>query len=295
MAVLDAKLPAWQASTKAITPTKAEAKVLEGKAPLVIDGGGLNSGVRVLLKNQTKQEQNGLFEITTNEAFAGSGNFAGSGKFGVGDGWTLTRTADADSSGEVTEGMLVQVEDGETNQRTSWIQRSPGPIEVGVSPQSFEALSALPSGPFQEGQLESTYVAPLIKEAIIDNSKIEGNAGIKASKLDLEGGVDSTDLATSAKQLFPQLSTATDRKINFGSGTCKWGVKSLESEEATIEHGLGAKPAAVLASVTDQGTQGIGTILRAGSIGSVSFKIKAKAQAEVAEPATTVFNWIAIG
>lgn len=240
MAVLDAKLPAWQASTKAVSPTKAEAKVLEGKAPLVIDGGALGSSVRVLLKDQTKPEQNGLFEVTTNEAFAGTGTFAVTGKFAVGSAWVLTRTPDADSSGEVTEGMLVPVEDGETNQRTSWVQRSTGPIEVGVSAQTFESIAALPAGDIKDGQLESTYVAPLIKEAVIDNSKVEGKAEIDASKLNLKAGVASTDLATSAKQLFPQLVSAGTHKVNAGIIEVEFpGGSNFSTKEYEVEHGVG--------------------------------------------------------
>lgn len=215
MAVLDAKLPAWQASTKAVTPTKAEAKTLEGKAPLVIDGGGLGSGIRVLLKNQTTASQNGLFEVSRNEAIAGTGKVGGEGKVGVGSEWTLTRTADADSSGEVAEGMLVPVEDGATNRKTSWIQRTPGPIEVGVTAQTFESLVAGALGA-AGGDLTGSYSEPSIAEAVIDNSMVEATAGIKASKLDLKGQVASTDLATSAKELAPQLPVPANRKQIVG-------------------------------------------------------------------------------
>lgn len=248
MAILDAKLPAWQATTKALTVTKAEAKALEGKAPLVIDGGGLGSGTRVLLKNQSKQEQNGLFEVTTNEAFAGTGTFAGAGNFAKGEAWVLTRTADADGPGEVTEGMLVPIEDGETNQDTSWIQRTAGPIEVGVTAQTFEALVAGARGT-ASGDLEGTFSAPSVAEAVIDNSKVEGKAEIAASKLNLTAAVGAGDLATSAKELSPQLVEAAKRKMNFGSTTVEWPGGSAQSNIKKVTHGLGVEPKAI--SVTE--------------------------------------------
>lgn len=293
MAVLDAKLPAWQATTKALSVTKAEAKALEGKAPLVIDGGGLGSGTRVLLKNQTKTEQNGLFEVTANETFAGTGKFAGSGSFAKGEGWTLSRTADADSSGEVTEGMLVQIEDGETNQRTSWIQRSPGPIEVGVSAQTFEALSALPGGQITKGELENTYVAPLIKEAVIDNSKIEGKAEIDVSKLNLTAGVEADDLAISAKELAPQLIEAGKRKINFGSVEVEWEAGKNNSKEVEVEHGLGVIPQAVVGNFGFN--KGFIALAATGAYTATKFLVQGATISAPGAPAKSTFKWMAIG
>lgn len=290
MAILDAKLPAWQASTKAVTPTKAEAKTLEGKAPLVIDGGGLGSGVRVLLKNQAKAEQNGLFEVTTNEAFAGTGTFAGSGNFAKGEGWTLTRTADADSSGEVTEGMLVPVEDGDTNQATSWIQRTAGPIEVGITAQTFEPLVAGARGN-AGGELEGLYSKPSIAEAVIDNDNVKAEAGIGYSKLDLASKVASTDLATSAKQLFPQLPTAGAKKIGSGTVSVTFTAGTISALK-TVTHELGTTPSSVL--LTQQGTE-LGLLFaRSQSLNSTTFEAVG---ASPFGPVTgsAVFGWIAFG
>jgi hypothetical protein len=246
MAIMDAKLPAWQASMKAVAPTKVEAKTLEGKAPLVIDGGTLGSEVRILLKDQAKAEQNGLFEVTTNEAFGGTGTFAGSGSFAVGNKWVLTRTSDADSSGEVTEGMLVPVEDGETNQATSWIQRTAGPIEVGVTAQSFEPLVAGARGN-AGGDLEGLYSKPSIAEGVIDNSTVAPEAAIGYSKLNLAAKVASSDLAPSSKEAFLQLLVGASRKISMGTATAEWPGGSLQSNALKISHGLGVEPKVVFA------------------------------------------------
>lgn len=231
MAVLDAKLPAWQASTKAVTPTKVEAKTLEGKAPLVLDGGGLGS-VRVLLRNQVKAEQNGLFDVTRNEAIAGTGKLAGEGKIGVGESWLLTRTADADSSGEVSEGMLVPIEDGATNRKTSWIQRTAGPIEVGVTPQTFESLVAGALGA-AGGDLTGSYSEPSIAEAVVGAEQMTPEA------------IGPTALSAGSKELSIQLASPAKRKINSGSVVVEWPGSAEESSTVEVEHGLGIEPKTV--------------------------------------------------
>lgn len=242
MAVLDAKLPAFQATTKAIAPTKVEALTLEGKAPLVIDGGTVGAS-RVLLKNQVKLEQNGLWEVTRNECIGGTGKIGGEGKIGVGEGWTLVRPSDSDSPGDVTEGMLVPVEDGATNQQTSWIQRTPGPIEVGTTAQTFEALIAGARG-VAGGELEGTYSKPSIAEAVIDNNNVSPEAAIGYSKLNLASKVAATDLATSAKELAPQLLSPAAKKLAIGEINAKW-TASKESAVVEVAHGLGTIPKSV--------------------------------------------------
>src|SRR6185369_8162855 len=92
---LSIKNPVAYASTAAITVSKATALTLEGTAPLEVDGAkAFAEGTRLLLKTQASESQNGIFEVTTDEAFAGTGKFGGSGKFAEGSKWLLTRTKD---------------------------------------------------------------------------------------------------------------------------------------------------------------------------------------------------------
>lgn len=203
MSVLDAKLPAWQASTKTVSPTKVEALKLEGKAPLSVDGGGLANGKRVLLKDQAKAEQNGLWEVTKNEAFGAGGTFGGAGNFGAGNVWSLTRTADADSGEELEAGMFVPIEDGDTNQATSWIQRTEGAIEVGTTALSFEPLLAGARGN-ASGSLEGVYAAPAIAEAVIGSRELKAEA------------VSPNNMAAASKETFPQLGVSAPRHLLFG-------------------------------------------------------------------------------
>jgi len=159
MALLDLKDFASRATTGPIPVVEAEPKALKGTVPLVVDGVVPPLAARLLLKDQVATEQNGLYEATQNQSFGGEGTFGGSGNFGEGEGWTLTRTADADSPGEVTRGMLVPVQEGETNAGSSWVQLTEDPIEIGTTDQVFEPITALPVGP-AGGHLSGTYADP---------------------------------------------------------------------------------------------------------------------------------------
>jgi hypothetical protein len=137
---VELKDPAEFISSEPITPEVAEAQKLTGTDPLVFQGTSVGDSTRLLLAAQELAAQNGLWKVTKNEAFGGGGEFGGAGKFGEGEGWELNRTADADSTEEVKNGMLVPVMDGTLVPRSSWILNSPDPVEVGVDDQTFLPL-----------------------------------------------------------------------------------------------------------------------------------------------------------
>jgi phage-related tail fiber protein len=83
-----------------------------------IDGVALSAEARVLVKNQAAAKDNGLYSVSA---------------AGV---WT--RSADADSSLEVTPGLLVHVERGTTNGDSIWQLVTDAPIVLGVTDLLFE-------------------------------------------------------------------------------------------------------------------------------------------------------------
>ncbi|CAN7364299.1 phage tail protein [Pseudomonas sp. LjRoot263] len=83
-----------------------------------IDGVALVAGARVLVKNQPVPKDNGLYSVSA---------------AGV---WT--RSADADSSLEVTPGLFVHVERGTTNGDSIWQLVTDAPIVLGVTDLLFE-------------------------------------------------------------------------------------------------------------------------------------------------------------
>lgn len=281
MAVLDAKLPAWQASTKAVSTTKAEAKLLEGKGPLIVDGGGgLPTPTRLLLKDQPTASQNGLWAVIRNECVGGDGTVGGTGKVGVGETWALERPEDADSGADVTNGMLVPIEDGETNRKTSWIQRTADPIEVGTTAQVFEALLAGSRGT-AGGDLVGTYSKPSIAEAVVGTNQM------------VLGAIGPTELSSSAKELSPQLVSPAPRKINSGSATIEWAKGSNNSKEIEVEHGLGVVPQAVIGNFGFNAS--FVAFAAAGAYSSTKFLAQGYTPTAPAEAKQSTFKWIAFG
>lgn len=87
-----------------------------------IDGVALVTGERVLLKNQSDQKENGIYDVST-------GSWA--------------RSADADNSpgGEVTSGMFTFVEEGTANAGRGFVLITPDPIVLGTSNLVFSQFS----------------------------------------------------------------------------------------------------------------------------------------------------------
>jgi hypothetical protein len=87
---------------------------------LTLDGVPLLAGDRVLVKNQTAAKDNGIW-------VAAAGNWL--------------RATDADSSAEVTSGLLVSVEQGTTLADTRWQLITDGPIVLGATALTFQNVT----------------------------------------------------------------------------------------------------------------------------------------------------------
>ncbi|PLV19750.1 phage tail protein, partial [Pseudomonas guariconensis] len=96
-----------------------------------VDGVALTAGARVLVKDQAAAKDNGLYQVV------------------AGGPWT--RCADADSSGEMTPGLLVPVERGTANGDSVWQLVTDAPITLGVTALTFEMAIG------RTGVAENTY------------------------------------------------------------------------------------------------------------------------------------------
>lgn len=90
-------------------------------APQTIDGISVIAGDRVLVKDQTATQDNGIYVV---QAAA----------------WT--RATDADESAEVTSGMFTFIEEGTANADTGWVLSTNGTITVGTTGLSFVKFSS---------------------------------------------------------------------------------------------------------------------------------------------------------
>lgn len=96
---------------------------------LSIDGNAVSAGQRILVKNETSTAAayNGIYDVTN----AGS----------AGTAWVLTRSADANTSAEVTEGMFTFVSQGNTLADTGWVLTTNNPITLNTTGLSFSQFS----------------------------------------------------------------------------------------------------------------------------------------------------------
>lgn len=84
--------------------------------PLIVDGVSLQAGHRVLLKDQTSGDENGIWTVIT----------LGTGADGV---WE--RADDFDQDADVTQGARTHVAAGIINASTFWILTNPDPVIIG--------------------------------------------------------------------------------------------------------------------------------------------------------------------
>lgn len=101
------------------------------QAALSIDSTAAVLGNRILVKNQTAQEENGVYEVT--DVGSGSTN------------WELERTTDYDQTSEIVPGSIVPVTSGSTNANSYWVQTETV-ATVGTDPIEFLPFANVPTG-----------------------------------------------------------------------------------------------------------------------------------------------------
>lgn len=143
---------------------------------LTIDGVALDSGDRVLVKNQSTGSENGIYEAAVGA-------------------WS--RSSDADADAEVTAGMFTFVAAGSTQADTGWVLTTNDPITVDTTALSFAQFSG--AGQITAGDGLSKTGNQL--DVNVDDSTIEiatdtlqvKDAGITDAKI--ATGIDAAKLA----------------------------------------------------------------------------------------------------
>lgn len=103
-------------------------------AAFAVDGYSASVNDRILVKNQTASQHNGVYIVTT----VGSGAVA----------WVLTRSTDYDQApAEIKPGTLVAVNNGTVNATTSWLETATV-VTVDTDPISFSQFTFAPSSFF---------------------------------------------------------------------------------------------------------------------------------------------------
>lgn len=116
----------WKNSARVATTADIDLS----SAPASIDGVTLNSGDRVLVKDETDGEDNGIY------VFNGAAS-------------AMTRATDFDENDEVTANAAVFVSEGTTYQDTGWTLVTDDPITVGTTVQTwtqFTGVGAIVAG-----------------------------------------------------------------------------------------------------------------------------------------------------
>ena len=146
------------------------------QAAFSIDGISPSQNDRVLVKNQTAEEHNGIYTLTT--VGSGSAN------------WVLTRATDADAASQITGGTFVFVEQGTTNADAGFVfthngTPTMGTTDLGVTQFSGAGAVAAGDGLTQDG---NTFAVG------VDDSSIEISSDALRVKA---GGITNAMLAGS--------------------------------------------------------------------------------------------------
>lgn len=173
----------------------------------VVDGVNLLTGDRVLVKSQTVGKDNGIY-------IANTGAWA--------------RSNDADTSPEMTPGMLVAVEQGAGHADSIWQLTTDGPVTLGTTSLLFEMVFG-PTG-VAAGTYRSVTVDRLGRTLAGSNPNSLAGYGIgTATQAEAEGGVDDT------KPMSPlRVFQAISKKIVQASESVL-GIAKLSTQAQTNE------------------------------------------------------------
>ncbi|MFL5663973.1 MAG: hypothetical protein ACJ8BW_21925 [Ktedonobacteraceae bacterium] len=238
---LDAKGSVHAATTANVT--------LAGGAPNTLDGVTLVVNDRVLVKDQTTPNQNGIYVVTT---------------LGTGANGTWTRASDMDTWGEVPA-AFTWVEQGTVNGDSGWVSTADIGGTLGTTSITWTQFT----GTYQITDGVGLLKTGNVLDVRLDNSSIEAPADILQVKAGgvtntmLAGGIDLTSKVTGA---LPVLNGGTGSTTAAGSRT-SLGAPGYYSNNAT--HGAGTTITITAATHSLGAKRGIHVQVQDNSTGAV--------------------------
>jgi len=159
-------------------------------AAFAVDGYSANLNDRILVKNQTASQHNGVYSVTT----------VGSGAVN----WVLTRTTDYDTAAQIKPGTLVAVNNGTVNATTSWLETATV-VTVDTDPVLFSQFTFAPS-------------AFLLKANNLSDLSNVATALVNLG-LGVPTGTGNVVLQTTPTLITPILGAATATSLTFNPST----------------------------------------------------------------------------
>jgi hypothetical protein len=159
-------------------------------AALVIDGFATSVGSRILVKDQTLTQHNGVYTVT--DVGSGATN------------WVLTRATDYDTNTEIVPGTLIAINSGTVNATTSWLETATV-VTVDTDPVLFSQFTFAPTAFLQKANNLSDLAS--VPTALV-------NLG-----LGVPTGTGNVVLQTSPTLITPNIGAATATSLAFNPTT----------------------------------------------------------------------------
>jgi hypothetical protein len=162
-----------------------------------VDGYSANLNDRILVKNQTLTQHNGVYAVTT----------VGTGATN----WVLTRVTDYDTAAQIKPGTLIAVNNGTVNATTSWIETATV-VTVDTDPVLFSQFTFAPGAFFQIANNLSEGVPATMRA----NLGLSGAATMTLPVSLTNGGTNTALTASNGGMVW---SNATQLQILAGTAT----------------------------------------------------------------------------
>lgn len=227
-------LAAAAATTANLNATQAGAGVgatltnAGAMAAFAVDGYSAALNDRILVKDQTLPEENGVYTVTT----------VGSGAVN----WVLTRATDYDTPAEIQPGTLIAVNNGTANGTTSWLETATV-VTVDTDPILFSQFTFAPNAFFQ--------IANNLSEGVPATMRTNLGLGTVATKAASDSGLTTAVMVDGATTI-GNIAIFSDivGTVEDGGSVANLAANDLCTGRLTLASGVPVTTTNVTAAVT---------------------------------------------